>query len=131
MPTAHLAASPHQIKAWLKPTATTSEQIQALEGLGLAPSELSTAASVTTHGLRAWVLGKSKPRPAAAIVIDDLRACARILVDSFDPESLEPDRVVSWLRGWNPELNARPLDIIASDPARVRAVALEETFDQD
>jgi transcriptional regulator with XRE-family HTH domain len=118
-----LAATPSQLKQWLKPTATTSEQIRALEGLGLAPSEVARAASVTPNALRSWLSGKARPRPKAAIALDDLRATANILLDD-----LEPERVASWLRGWNPAIDGRPIEVIGTAPGKVRAAAFDETL---
>jgi hypothetical protein len=125
--TIHIEASTEDLETWLKPSATIQEQVLALEGLGLAPSDIARATSVTTHALRSWLKGTARPRPGATLALDDLRATARILLGSLQSDGRpEPERVANWLRGWNPTLEGRPLDLIAVAPGAVRAAALGE-----
>ncbi|MDW5597782.1 hypothetical protein VSS74_25745 [Conexibacter stalactiti] len=109
----------------LAPAATTSERVRGLLDIGLHASELArVAGSVSVSAVRNWAADQAEPRPHAAIALDDLRAVAKILLDS----GMEPRRIGHWLRGWNPLLENRPLDLIATVPMEVRRVAHAETL---
>jgi len=113
-----------QLDRWLSPTATTSERVQGLLAIGLSPADLSRAFGLTVSALRNWGTGQAEPRPDAAITLDDLRAVAKILLDG----DLEPQRVAHWMRGWNPRIESRPLDSVATKPMEVRAAAHGEVL---
>jgi hypothetical protein len=108
-----------QLQRSLAPAATTSERVRGLLAIGLHASEIARTTSVTVSALRNWSSGQAEPRPEAAIALDDLRSTAKILLD----DGMEPARVAHWLRGWNPQLGARPLERVATAPADVRKAA--------
>lgn len=105
----------------LAPTATTSERVRGLLGLGLQPIEIAKAVGVgSTSTLRNWIASGTEPRPDAVIVLDDLRATAKILLDG----NLEPERIVSWLMSRDPLFDSeRPIDLLPSTPMRVLSAA--------
>jgi hypothetical protein len=108
----------------LLPNATTSERVRGLLAIGLHASDIANATGVTVSGLRNWGTGQAEPRPDAAISLDDLRATVKILLDG----NMEQHRVAHWLRGWNPGLEARPLEIVRTRPMDVRAAAIGEAL---
>jgi hypothetical protein len=115
------------LEEWLKPTATTSERVRALLAIGLQPADLSRSTGLTVSAVRNWSMGQAEPRPDAAITLDDLRAVAKILLDG----EMEPQRVAYWVRGWNPRIDGRPLDVVAEKPMEVRAAAHGEVLDRE
>ena len=119
MATTQIPPTRDELDQWLAPTATTSERVRALLAIGLHPADLSRAFGLSSTALRSWGRGQAEPRPDAAITLDDLRAVAKILLDG----DMEPERVAHWIRSWSSTLDARPLDIIATDPMKVRAAA--------
>jgi len=108
------------VEECLRPIATTSERVHGLLTIGLHASEIAAATGVSVSGLRNWGTGQAEPRPDAAISLDDLRATAKILLDG----GMEQRRVAHWLRGWNPNLEARPLELVSERAMDVRAAAL-------
>lgn len=120
-------ATREELEELLKISATTSERVRGLLGAGLHASEIARTTRVTVSALRNWSTGQAEPRPDAAITLDDLRATAKILLDGH----MEPGRIAHWLRGWNPKIDARPLEIIADTPMSVRAAAHGEVLDSE
>lgn len=106
----------------LAPTATISERVKGLLGLGLPAAEIAKAVGVgSTSTLRNWATGDTEPRADAVIALDDLRVTATVLLDG----GLEPERAVSWLLSRDPKHleNERPIDIVRTAPMKVLAAA--------
>lgn len=114
--------APDELLGLLKASATTSERVRGLLALSLLPAEVARACRVSVAALRTWATGQAQPRPDALISLDDLRATAKILLDG----GMEPERAANWLRGWDPKIDGRPLDVISSRPMEVRAAACGE-----
>lgn len=120
--------SQSQLLAFLAPTATTSERVRGLLGLGLHPADVGTALGGTsTSTLRNWIAGETEPRADAAISLDDLRAAARALLEG----GLEPERVVSWLISRDGRFGGqRPIDVLPTNPTRVLSSVFESLLDE-
>lgn len=104
----------------LATTATIAERTRGLLML-LPPTIVADAVGVRASSLRNWVSGQSQPRSEAAILLDDLRATAKVLLDG----GIEPGRATAWLTSRNPENwdGMRPVEAIRMDPMDVLAAA--------
>jgi transcriptional regulator with XRE-family HTH domain len=113
----------------LASTATTSERVQALLAIGLRSADIARCSGVSQSALRNWSSGSAQPRPDAAIVLDDLRTVAKVLLDG----GIATDRAVSWLTSRDPDRfhDCRPLDLIRSEPMSVLAAAHGAVLDGD
>jgi hypothetical protein len=105
----------------LASTATISERVQALLAIGLRSADIARCSGVSQSALRNWSSGSAQPRSDAAIVLDDLRIVAKVLLDG----GIAADRAVSWLTSRDPDRfhDCRPLDLIRSEPMSVLAAA--------
>jgi hypothetical protein len=104
-------------------TSTTPERVRGLQGLGLTPQQLAATLGVSSSGLRNWGNGHAAPRASAALLLDDLRAVARLLLD----RGMEAERVAAWLTSRDPRTQERPVDAIAHRPTEVLASAAAAT----
>lgn len=104
----------------LAPTATHAERVRGLLELVDVPT-LAEATGARASTLRNWRAGSGRPRRPAAIIVDDLRTVAKILLDN----GVEPERITSWLTSRDPDFyeGMRPVDVIRHDPMDVFAAA--------
>ena len=111
----------------LVPTATAAERTQGLLML-LPPAIIADAVGVKVSSLRNWVSGQSQPRSGSAILLDDLRATAKILLDG----GVDPGRARAWLTSRDPKAwdGMRPVEAIRLDPMDVLAAAHGVVLDQ-
>lgn len=111
----------------LLPTATVAERSRGLLSL-LPPHVFADAVGVKASSLRNWASGQSRPRPHAAVLLDDLRAAAKVLVDG----GLDAGRVSAWLTSRDPAFwdGMRPVEAIRFDPMDVLAAAHGVVLDE-
>jgi hypothetical protein len=128
-----------QLKNMLDPTSSTSDRVRALIAL-LGAAELAAVTS-SDHGadtkestIRNWASGQAEPRRNVAIVIDDLRTAAKLLLDA----DKTPAETRQWLLSRNTALilhgaqddPRRPIDLITDQPTRVFREALAFAGDE-
>jgi hypothetical protein len=89
--------------------------------IGLRSADIARCSGVSQSALRNWSAGSAQPRPAAAVVLDDLRTIAKVLLDG----GIATDRAVIWLTSRDPDRfhDCRPLDLIRTEPMSVLAAA--------
>jgi hypothetical protein len=119
-------ASTAELDRLLHTTATTRERVRGLLAVGLHTSDIADAAGVSESAVRNWSSGQTEPRPHPEVILDDLRAAARVLIAG----GIDPARAVRWLKSRNrePLHDQRPLDVLPVDPMRVLAAAHEEVL---
>jgi len=108
----------------LATTSTNAERVRGLLEL-LTPRMLARATGATSPStLRNWSTGHTQPREHAAIVIDDLRITACMLLGA----GLEPERVARWFASRHAGRfdGLRPFEAITADPMDVLAAAVGE-----
>ena len=108
-------------------TSTHGERVRGLLAMGIHAEELASATNAAVSTLRNWSAGQSEPRLAAAVVLDNLRTTATVLLKEF-----EPARAARWMTSRDPERfdGLRPLDYIAVDPLDVLAAAHGDVEDE-
>lgn len=109
-----------ELDAALSTTTTQAERTRGL--LELLPREaLARATRSSTSTLRNWAVGQTQPRPDAAIILDDLRHTAHILLRG----GIDRERVTSWFMSRDTERfeGMRPIEMVPIDPMDVVAGA--------
>lgn len=107
----------------LATTATSSERVRGLLALGITTATLADITRCSESATRNWKSGQAEPRADAAMVIDDLRITALVLLRA----GLEPERAANWLTSRDPDHFGamRPIEMIRIDPMEVLAAAHE------
>jgi len=110
-----------ELERLLAPTSTSAERVRGLLEL-VSPKALADMTHSSASTVRNWSVSDTEPRPAAAVVLDDLRMVALTLLGG-----LEPPRVASWLVSRDPSRfeGTRPLEMVGLDPMAVLAAAHE------
>jgi DNA-binding NarL/FixJ family response regulator len=116
-----------ELREWLAPSATSTERIRGLLAMGLSPTHIARATGVSQSTVRSWSGGRAVPRMSSALILDDLRMVAAVLLDG----GLGRDQTVAWLTSRDMRTGERPVDALARRPSDVVAAALREiAFDE-
>jgi len=94
------------------------DRLRALGDLGFSTRELASAIGETTpEAIKGWERG-SRPRGRRAQALDHVRLAARILLETVPPEGVHV-----WFTSKPGPRSTTPLELIATEPARVLSAA--------
>lgn len=110
-----------ELEKLLGPAATTAERLLGLSMVGIPISTVATLTQAKPSTVRNWSSGKAEPRQPMALLVDDVRAVASVLLRG----GLPANRIGAWFRSRDQDFldGLRPVETVVTDPMRVLSAA--------